>query len=61
MGGSKHGQYIAEWSTKGRRFIFPHGEVMIHQPSGGGQGTSARLEIMECKCKKQRNGPKNFS
>lgn len=31
---------------KGRRFIFPHGEVMIHQPSGGGRGTSADLEIM---------------
>ncbi|MEO7444282.1 MAG: ATP-dependent Clp protease proteolytic subunit [Ferruginibacter sp.] len=32
--------------TKGRRFIFPHAEVMIHQPSGGGRGTSADLEIM---------------
>ena len=31
---------------KGKRFIFPSGEVMIHQPSGGGQGTSADLEIM---------------
>ncbi|HEX5023951.1 MAG TPA: ATP-dependent Clp protease proteolytic subunit, partial [Agriterribacter sp.] len=31
---------------KGKRYIFPHGEVMIHQPSGGGQGTSADLEIM---------------
>ncbi len=31
---------------KGKRFIFPNGEVMIHQPSGGGQGTSADLEIM---------------
>ncbi len=32
--------------TKGKRFIYPHGEVMIHQPSGGGRGTSADLEIM---------------
>jgi len=32
--------------TKGKRFIFPNGEVMIHQPSGGGQGVSADLEIM---------------
>lgn len=31
---------------KGKRFIYPNGEVMIHQPSGGGQGTSADLEIM---------------
>lgn len=32
--------------AKGKRYIFPHGEVMIHQPSGGGRGTSADLEIM---------------
>lgn len=32
--------------AKGKRFIYPHGEVMIHQPSGGGRGTSADLEIM---------------
>jgi ATP-dependent Clp protease protease subunit len=33
-------------STICRRFIYKHGEVMIHQPSGGGRGTSADLEIM---------------
>lgn len=32
--------------TKGKRYIYPHGEVMIHQPSGGGRGTSADLEIL---------------
>ncbi|MBN9351452.1 MAG: ATP-dependent Clp protease proteolytic subunit [Chitinophagaceae bacterium] len=32
--------------VKGKRYIYPHGEVMIHQPSGGGKGTSADLEIM---------------
>lgn len=32
--------------TKGKRYMYPHGEVMIHQPSGGGRGTSADLEIM---------------
>lgn len=33
--------------VKGKRFIYPHGEVMIHQPSLGGhlQGVSADLEI----------------
>ncbi len=40
------GSILLSGGTKGRRFIFPHGEVMIHQPSGGGQGTSADLEIM---------------
>ncbi len=40
------GSILLSGGTKGKRFIFPHGEVMIHQPSGGGQGTSADLEIM---------------
>ena len=40
------GSILLSGGTKGRRFIFPSGEVMIHQPSGGGQGVSADLEIM---------------
>jgi ATP-dependent Clp protease, protease subunit len=40
------GSILLSGGTKGKRFIFPHGEVMIHQPSGGGQGTSADLEII---------------
>jgi ATP-dependent Clp protease protease subunit len=40
------GSILLSGGKKGRRFIFPHGEVMIHQPSGGGRGTSADLEIM---------------
>ena len=40
------GSILLSGGAKGKRFIFPHGEVMIHQPSGGGQGTSADLEIM---------------
>lgn len=40
------GSILLSGGKKGRRFIFPNGEVMIHQPSGGGQGTSADLEIM---------------
>lgn len=40
------GSILLSGGTKGRRFIFPNGEVMIHQPSGGGQGVSADLEIM---------------
>ena len=30
---------------KGRRFVMPHGRVMIHQPSGGARGNSADIEI----------------
>lgn len=40
------GSILLSGGAKGKRFIFPHGEVMIHQPSGGGQGTSADLEII---------------
>jgi len=40
------GSILLSGGKKGKRFIFPNGEVMIHQPSGGGQGTSADLEIM---------------
>jgi ATP-dependent Clp protease, protease subunit len=40
------GSILLSGGEKGKRFIYPHGEVMIHQPSGGGQGTSADLEIM---------------
>lgn len=40
------GSILLSGGAKGRRFIFPNAEVMIHQPSGGGQGTSADLEIM---------------
>jgi ATP-dependent Clp protease protease subunit len=41
------GSILLSAGTKGRRFIFPHGEVMIHQPSLGGyyQATSADIEI----------------
>ena len=41
------GSLLLSGGTKGRRFIYPHGEVMIHQPSLGGyiQGVSADLEI----------------
>lgn len=41
------GSILLAAGEKGNRYIFPHGEVMIHQPSLGGyfQGVSADLEI----------------
>lgn len=48
------GSILLSGGAKGRRFIFPHGEVMIHQPSGGGRGTSADLEIMAEQIKKSK-------
>lgn len=41
------GSILLSGGEKGKRKIFPHGEVMIHQPSIGGmfRGVSADLEI----------------
>lgn len=41
------GSILLSGGVKGRRFIYPHSEVMIHQPSLGGymQGVSIDLEI----------------
>ncbi len=48
------GSILLSAGTKGKRFIYPHGEVMIHQPSLGGyiQGVSADLEIQAIQTKK---------
>ena len=46
------GSILLSGGEKGKRFIFPSGEVMIHQPSGGGQGVSADLEIMATQMQK---------
>jgi len=48
------GSILLSGGQKGKRFIFPHGEVMIHQPSGGGEGTSADLEIMAIQIQKAK-------
>lgn len=39
------GAILLSAGVKGHRFIFPHGRVMIHQPSGGAAGTSSDIEI----------------
>ena len=41
------GSILLSGGKKGKRFIYPHGEVMIHQPSLGGhfRGVSTDLEI----------------
>lgn len=39
------GAVILSGGTKGKRYVLPHAEVMIHQPSGGMEGQAADLEI----------------
>jgi ATP-dependent Clp protease protease subunit len=51
------GSILLSAGTKGKRFIFPHGEVMIHQPSLGGyfQANSADIEIQATQIRKTKD------
>jgi ATP-dependent Clp protease protease subunit len=50
------GSILLSAGAKGKRFIFPHGEVMIHQPSLGGyfQANSADIEIQATQIRKTK-------
>ncbi len=50
------GSILLSAGTKGKRFIYPHGEVMIHQPSLGGyfQANSADIEIQATQIRKTK-------
>jgi ATP-dependent Clp protease protease subunit len=39
------GSLILSQGAKGKRFMLPHAEVMIHQPSGGAYGQASDIEI----------------
>lgn len=39
------GSILLSAGEKGRRFVMPHGRVMIHQPSGGAGGPASDIEI----------------
>jgi ATP-dependent Clp protease protease subunit len=39
------GSFLLSAGTKGKRSALPHARIMIHQPSGGAQGTAADIEI----------------
>jgi ATP-dependent Clp protease protease subunit len=51
------GSILLSGGVKGKRYIFPNGEVMIHQPSLGGymQGVSADLEIQAEQTKRAKD------
>ena len=50
------GSILLSVGVKGRRFIYPHAEVMIHQPSLGGtyRATSADIEIQANQMRKTK-------
>jgi len=39
------GAFLLAAGRKGKRSALPHARIMIHQPSGGTQGTAADIEI----------------
>ncbi|MDB5187921.1 MAG: ATP-dependent Clp endopeptidase proteolytic subunit ClpP [Candidatus Kaiserbacteria bacterium] len=39
------GAVILAAGKKGKRFVLPNAEIMIHQPSGGAEGMAADIEI----------------
>lgn len=39
------GAFLLAGGTKGKRFVLPNAEVMIHQPSGGSQGQATDIMI----------------
>ncbi len=39
------GAFLLAAGRKGKRLALPHSRIMIHQPSGGTQGTAADIEI----------------
>ncbi|MEX3956868.1 ATP-dependent Clp endopeptidase proteolytic subunit ClpP [Trinickia sp. EG282A] len=39
------GTFLLAAGAKGKRFALPNARIMIHQPSGGSQGTAADIEI----------------
>jgi ATP-dependent Clp protease protease subunit len=39
------GCFLLAGGTKGKRSALPHSRIMMHQPSGGAQGTAADIEV----------------
>jgi len=39
------GAFLLAAGAKGKRYALPNARIMIHQPSGGSQGTAADIEI----------------
>ena len=39
------GAFLLAGGTKGKRYVLPNAEIMIHQPSGGAQGQATEIQI----------------
>ena len=48
------GAFLLAGGAKGKRFAMPNAEVMIHQPSGGGNGTASDIRIISEKIQRTK-------
>lgn len=48
------GAWLLSSGTKGKRFVLPHAEVMIHQPLGGAEGQTTDILITAEQYRKHR-------
>ena len=49
------GAFLLSSGTKGKRFVLPNSEVMIHQPLGGAEGQASDIEIRARRILKMRD------
>lgn len=48
------GAFLLAGGTKGKRYALPNAEIMIHQPSGGGNGTASDIRIISEKIQRTK-------
>lgn len=48
------GSFLLAGGTKGKRYALPNAEIMIHQPSGGGNGTASDIRIISDKIQRTK-------
>ncbi len=49
------GAFLLSSGAKGKRFVLPNAEVMIHQPSGGARGQSTDIQIQAAHIQKMKD------
>ena len=49
------GAFLLAGGAKGKRYILPNAEVMIHQPSGGAQGQATDIMIVADRIQKTKD------
>lgn len=58
--GASMGAILTAGGKKGKRYITPNGEIMLHQPSGGSQGQESDMRINVERLSRLRNKLENY-